>query len=189
MAPTSPRLTIVLTCLLLTGAAAWAASESPYSGQQAREIKALSSAEVQDLLAGKGMGLAKAAELNGYPGPSHALDLAAELGLSAEQVAALTGIHARMADAAKPLGAAIVEAERALDRLFAERRIDRAALDTATAGIAALQGELRAVHLAAHLETRAALGDGQAARYDALRGYAGGGTGKGHHGHGKSHGG
>ena len=118
MAPTSPRLTIVLTCLLLTGAAAWAASESPYSGQQAREIKALSSAEVQDLLAGKGMGLAKAAELNGYPGPAHVLELAAQLHLSREQEAQTQALHARMQAAAKASGTQLVEAEGELDAMF-----------------------------------------------------------------------
>jgi hypothetical protein len=37
-----------------------------YAGQQTRAIKALSSQEEQDIRLGKGMGLAKAAELNGY---------------------------------------------------------------------------------------------------------------------------
>ena len=136
------------------------------------------------------MAIAKAAELNGYPGPMHALEHPAALALDAGQVAALKEIQARMAASAKPLGAAIVDAERALDRLFAERRIDRAALAEATAGIAKLQGELRAVHLAAHLETRAALSEEQVARYNALRGYTGSapaqghGQGHGHHKHG-----
>jgi hypothetical protein len=38
---------------------------------------------------------------------------------------------------------------------------------------ARLEGELRAAHLAAHLETRAILTQHQVARYAALRGYAG----------------
>lgn len=37
-----------------------------YAGQEQREIKSLSAEDVQSLLTGKGMGLAKAAELNGY---------------------------------------------------------------------------------------------------------------------------
>ena len=52
-----------------------------------------------------------------------------------------------------------------------------------TAAIAGLQGRLRAVHLAAHLETRALLSAEQIARYDALRGYAGNATPAGHHHH------
>src|SRR4029079_2796548 len=43
----------------------------PYAGQQARGVKALSDEEVSGYLAGAGMGFAKAAELNGYPGPMH----------------------------------------------------------------------------------------------------------------------
>ena len=52
---------------------------SAYAGQQSREIKALSDQEVKDLQAGAGMGMAKAAELNRYPGPMHALELADQL--------------------------------------------------------------------------------------------------------------
>ena len=182
---------LIAAVVLLAPAVAPAQTPSPYAGQQTREIKALSPEDVDSLLQAKGMGLAKAAELNGYPGPPHVLEHAADLGLSAEQVAAMKDIQARMTAAAKPLGAAIVERERDLDRQFAERRIDRASLAAATAGIAQLQGELRAVHLAAHLETRAALSEEQVSRYNALRGYGGPGNdkGHGHHGHGKQHGG
>jgi hypothetical protein len=49
---------------------ALAQSAQPYSGMQTRPIKALSDQQVADLKAGRGMGLALAAELNGYPGPS-----------------------------------------------------------------------------------------------------------------------
>jgi hypothetical protein len=44
-------------------------AQSPYAGMQTRPIKALSAEQVADLKAGRGMGLAMAAELNGYPGP------------------------------------------------------------------------------------------------------------------------
>ncbi len=64
---------------------AFAQSSAPYAGQQTRAIKALSRSETQDLLDGKGMGLAKAAELNGYPGPMHVLELARRLQLSPVQ--------------------------------------------------------------------------------------------------------
>src|SRR6266540_3233648 len=45
-----------------------AAQTSPYAGQQTREIKSLSAQDIDDLLNARGMALAKAAELNGYPG-------------------------------------------------------------------------------------------------------------------------
>ena len=46
-----------------------ASEASPYAGQEMQELKALSESEVEGLLAGQGMGYAKTAELNGYPGP------------------------------------------------------------------------------------------------------------------------
>ena len=49
------------------------AADMPYAGQQARTIKALSDDDLAALRKGEGMGMAKAAELNGYPGPAHVL--------------------------------------------------------------------------------------------------------------------
>jgi hypothetical protein len=144
---------------------------APYVGQQNREVKALSPEEIRDLAEGRGMGLAKAAELNGYPGPLHVLELAQHLRLTAEQRAATEGLFRRMQADAKRLGGSILDAERELDRRFAEGRIDAAALQTATATVATLQGELRAVHLAAHLEQTAVLTLAQIAEYKKQRGY------------------
>ena len=82
------RLKTALRLLLLIIVPALADAQdhtSPYAGQQARDIKALSPDEIQGYLTGQGMGLAKAAELNGYPGPLHVLELAAELKLTEEQ--------------------------------------------------------------------------------------------------------
>lgn len=87
--------------LLILAISGWVApvsaqSVSPYAGQEAREIKALSRNEIDDLSLGRGMGLAKPAELNRYPGPLHALELASELQLSAEQRSGLKKSEARM---------------------------------------------------------------------------------------------
>ena len=57
----------------------------PYAGMQQRSVKALSEQQIADLRAGKGMGLALAAELNGYPGPIHVLELGDQLNLSSVQ--------------------------------------------------------------------------------------------------------
>jgi hypothetical protein len=62
-----------------------ALAQSPYAGMQTRPIKALSKQQVVDLKAGRGMGLALAAELNGYLGPIHVLS--DKLGLTPEQKA------------------------------------------------------------------------------------------------------
>src|SRR5260221_8240117 len=98
-------------------------AQSPYAGQQSRAIKALSDEEVAALRNGEGMGLAKAAELNGYPGPRHALDLAGELGLSEVQLRQVRAVYDRMSAAAQALGAALVEREATLHRLFAPGEI------------------------------------------------------------------
>jgi Spy/CpxP family protein refolding chaperone len=157
---------------------------SPYAGQQDRAIKALSPEEMRDLAEGRGMGLAKAAELNGFPGPSHVLELAGELHLTANQRAATEALYQRMLTDAKRLGTAILEGERDLDRRFAERRIDPASLRQATTALATLGGELRAVHLVAHLEQVALLTPAQVAEYQKHRGYD---SLPGHGGHGSRH--
>src|SRR5882762_2364055 len=92
---------------------------TPYAGQQERSIKALSADDVAALLKGEGMGMAKAAELNGYPGPTHVLTLAKELALTKSQLQQVTAIYDRMSAAAKPLGVELVDRERVLDQLFA----------------------------------------------------------------------
>lgn len=144
---------------------------SAYVGQETRAIKALSDDDVAGYLAGRGMGLARPAELNGYPGPRHALNAAAELQLSAPQVAALQQIFAAMQAAAIPLGQLVVEKEAELDHRFAHRHIDEEGLARLTTEIARLQGELRAVHLRAHLATARELSPAQLEAYNRLRGY------------------
>jgi Spy/CpxP family protein refolding chaperone len=157
---------------------------NPYAGQQTRPIKALSDEDIVALRNGEGMGMAKAAELNGYPGPMHVLTLAQQLGLTDNQQQQVTAIFQRMSAAAKPLGAELIAHEQTLDQLFAKGEItpDRLAAETAT--IAELQGRLRSVHLGAHLETRAVLNPNQIARYEQLRGYGQPQTPAQHHHHG-----
>lgn len=131
----------------------------------------LTAEQIDQLLAGEGMGLARPAELNHYPGPKHLLELSRELGLSAEQMRQVEAIRASMLAAAKRLGAQIVEAERALDAAFASARINETQLTQLTATIGRLQGELRAAHLQAHLASRRLLRPEQIVRYDELRGH------------------
>lgn len=144
---------------------------TPYADQQARTIKALSDDDVAALRKGEGMGMAKAAELNGYPGPAHVLALAKQLSLSDDQLRRMQLAFDRMSAAAKPLGDEVIAHERMLDQLFAVGRADRASVAAETASIGELQGRLRSVHLAAHLETRTLLTSDQIASYLRLRGY------------------
>ena len=160
------------------------AADMPYAGQQSRPIKALSDDDIAALQNGEGMGMAKAAELNGYPGPKHVLELARQLQLTDEQRRGVQAIFDRMSAAAKPLGGELIAQEQALDQLFAKGDITPDRLAAATAAIAELQGRLRAVHLSAHLETRALLNPDQIARYEQLRGYGALPAPEHHHHHG-----
>lgn len=134
-------------------------------------ISTLTAEQIQQLRAGDGMGLAKAAELNHYPGPKHALELATDLGLSPSQTEWVTAIRDRMLAEATRLGAAIIEKETTLDGAFANHQVTAASMRGLVAELAALQGELRATHLAAHLEMVQVLTPEQVRRYDELRGY------------------
>lgn len=150
-----------------------AMAQQPYAGMDARAIKSLSDQQIADLHAGRGMGLALAAELNGYPGPMHAIELKDKIGLSAEQAAKLQGLFSAMKAEAIPIGATLIEQERALNEDFARRTITAARLETSTQQIGATQATLRAAHLKYHLATVAILTPAQVARYNELRGYGG----------------
>jgi Spy/CpxP family protein refolding chaperone len=119
------------------------------------------------------VGLAKAAELNSYPGPLHVLELARELDLTDTQHARTQSLYATTRARAQFLGIKIIEAERDLDRAFTNGTISMTELRSRLNAIATLQGELRAVHLEAHLAQRSVLTPQQVANYDELRGYHG----------------
>ena len=144
-------------------------AQSPYAGMQARSIKALSEQQIAE--AGRGMGLALPAELNGYPGPAHVLELSDQLGLSAEQKARVQSLFDAMKAEAVPLGERLLEQEAALDQQFASRSITPQRLKTATAAIGGTQGKLQETHLKYHLQTAQILTPDQMQRYSALRGY------------------
>jgi hypothetical protein len=153
------------------GAATQAPPPSPYSGMETRRLKALSDEQIADLEAGRGMGMALAAELNFYPGPSHVLDLTEALGLTNEQGSRTKELLDRMKAETIPIGKRIVLEETELDRLFAEKKITLTSLAEATARIADAQGELRLAHLRYHLEMAELLAPEQIDRYSELRGY------------------
>lgn len=172
--------TLAAAALLGTAAAAAAQhaghhgqGHGSYAGQQTREIKALADGDVAALLDGQGMGYAKAAELNGYPGPMHTLELRDRLGLTAQQAAATEALMREHKARARALGARLVEAERRLDALFAARQAEPRAVEEASRAAALLQAELRAEHLNTHVAQTALLSAEQIQRYARLRGYAG----------------
>lgn len=165
------KRTLAVIAALLASTAAFA--QSPYSGMQIRPIKALSEQQVADLKVGRGMGLALAAELNGYPGPSHVLELADKLDLSADQRTNVQELFTSMKQEALPLGAKLIEQEAELDKQFANRTVTPDSLKSATTAVAATQGALREAHLKYHLSTVAILSHRQMRRYAELRGYGG----------------
>jgi hypothetical protein len=175
-----PRITkAALAALALATLGAQASAQhmhGPYAGLQARHVKTLSDEQLADLTAGRGMGLALAAELNGYPGPIHALDLADALQLTETQRVTIRQQFEAMQAEAIPLGRKLVDAETDLNRQFAERTITPERLKTATASIAEISGELRNIHLKFHLSTAAVLNAEQIRRCAELRGYTGGGA-------------
>ena len=167
-----PRTALLaLVACLLAGSPLADSSPSPYAGQQPRPIKALSEQDIAALLNGEGMGMAKAAELNGYPGPKHVLTLTSELKLTEAQRQQMQVIFDQMSTAARPLGMEIIGHELLLDRLFAEGDVTLDRLAVETTAIGTLEGSLRSVHLAAHLQTRALLNVDQISVYNRLRGY------------------
>lgn len=142
-----------------------------YAGLEAREIKALSPEQTDDLLAGAGMSMALAAELNGWPGPLHVLEFADDLDLSDAQREEVSLLYASMKTEAQALGRKVIDKEKSLDELFAEGEPDEESLQEAVREIARLRGDLRAVHLKYHLRTAPLLSPAQNEMYQQLRGY------------------
>jgi len=134
---------LILVGLALTMSAAFA--EAPYSGLQTRAVKALSEQQMSDLRAGRGMGLALAAELNGYPGPSHLLELADKLDLSAEQRTRVSALFYAMRTESEALGARLIELETSLDQQFAGHTVTPASLKEITAAIASTKPTLNII--------------------------------------------
>lgn len=165
------RLALATLALSVLATPALAQHAQPYAGLQARLVKALSSEQIADLQAGRGMGLALAAELNGYPGPSHVIELADELHLTPAQRERAQALFASMKAETVPLGEAVIAAESDLDRQFAGRTITPASLSAATDMIGVTQGRLRAAHLKYHLAMLEVLTPAQVKRYGELRGY------------------
>lgn len=175
---------MVIAFVVLAGGASAQMHQPPYAGMQTRPIKALSDQQIADLKAGRGMGMALPAELNGYPGPSHLLELADQLNLSIEQRANTQTMFEEMKAEAIPLGERLIGQEAALEGLFASQTVTPDTLRSATAAIGETQARLREAHLKYHLSTVAILQPRQLQRYAELRGYAGGAPGAPSQGHG-----
>ncbi len=180
--------------LLLAGSAVMLAMAEPshhhgdradhtqaYAGQQYRAIASFSSKEIEGYRQGRGMGLARPAELNGYPGPMHVLELAHELGLTAEQRKAVEAIFARMKDAAQAAGARYLEAEGKVDAVFRSGDAKPDQVSALVRQADSARADVRLAHLTAHIETAPLLSSEQRSRYAALRGVSSRETNQDHH--------
>lgn len=177
--PEFPMTRPTLLALLLAVSSAPAVAQhqhapaaSSYAGLESRAVKALSEQQIADLKAGRGMGYALAAELNGYPGPSHVLELGDRLGLNEAQRHRMQELFDAMKAETIPLGERLIAQEAELGRQFSTRTATSASLAATTAAIGATQAALRAAHLTYHLSTVEILTPEQIRRYGELRGYS-----------------
>ena len=170
------KVTILFLILILipmsTFSAADPSHKSKYAGEEKREIKSLSETDIEELKNGKGWGLAKAAELNGVPGPVHLLEMKEEIDLSAKQIRAIEDIYKKMKQEAIPLGLELIELEMELNNQFANRTITDELLRQILQRIAQVHRQLRYVHLSTHLKTPDILKSEQITLYNKLRGYS-----------------
>lgn len=168
---------LLALAMLMLGFAAEArdtqlAQVSNYAGQEKQSIKSLSPEDIAELRRGGGWGLAKAAELNGVPGPAHLLELKDQIPLDEAQVSALVEIFEQMKAQAIQQGERLIALERELESYFQNRSITEAKLRASLEAIAEARKELRYTHLATHLKTPDILSPEQIEKYNALRGYA-----------------
>lgn len=163
--------TLISILMILVPGLLLASDPSPYAGQESRTISSLSAAEIDSLLRGDGMGFAKLAELNSFPGPKHVLDMSEKLGLSASQVADTQSLFEEMQASAIEIGEKIIAAEARLDLAFDRATINQEMLHEQLQAIGNLRAQLRYIHLEAHLRQKQLLSPSQARQYDAIRGY------------------
>jgi hypothetical protein len=170
------KATILFLILVLIPMSSFSAADhshkSKYAGEEKREIKSLSETDIEELKNGKGWGLAKAAELNGVPGPVHLLEMKEEIDLSAQQIQVIEDIYKKMKQEAIPLGLELIELEMELNNHFANRTITDELLRQILQRIAQVHRQLRYVHLSTHLKTPDILKSEQIALYNKLRGYS-----------------
>lgn len=163
--------TITAIAIFVSGPLNAQEDHQPYAGFQDREISSLSATDIEELSKGAGWGLALPAELNGYPGPRHILELADQLDLTQTQKAQIEALFDDMQSRAIAAGADFIAAEATLDDLFRSGAADETTLTAAIDATAQARAKLRFIHLSQHLQTVEILSVDQVAQYNALRGY------------------
>lgn len=151
-------------------------TQSSYVGEETRSVKSLSDADIDGLRSGAGTpfnGMAKPAELNGYPGPRHILDAveANELTITPEQETQIVKLYEEMVNEAIPLGEKIIALETEIDTAFRNGSMTEPSLKKKIDQSAETYANLRFTHLKYHLLTVNILTAGQVSEYNTIRGY------------------
>jgi len=169
------NLNLLMLPLFFTIAATSIFSEdytSKYVDEELRTIKSLSADDIKELRRGGGWGLAKAAELNGVPGPAHILEMEQKIKLTREQKKDIQDIYDKMKVEAQILGEQLIQLEGELNHHFFNRSINPALLEKYIRQIEVVRSNLRIVHLSTHLHTPNILTTEQITLYNKLRGYS-----------------
>jgi len=134
--------------------------------------RSLAPEQVRGLQKGEEMGLARSAELNGYPNPARVLEAArtGKIDLFADQREAIERVRAAAEAKAQDLGRQILAQEASLEAGFRIGRVADAELSQRVQEIAGGLAELRLTHLRAHLLTAALLRPEQIEEYYQFRG-------------------
>ncbi len=174
-----PRSLMVVAAgvLGLTAAAGTGAARAQHAmppavpgGPQAHLLaNACASAFEANVATGRGFGMAFAADKNGYPGPTHVLELRDRLKLTPEQTAKIEALETAMFAESRPKSARLLDAEAKLGRLFASGRADESAIRAAVAEAERARADVRVVHLMTHLKAREILTDEQRRLYEEAR--------------------
>ena len=132
-------------------------------------IASLTAQEYFDLKNGFDMGMARVAEIHGYPSPEEVQKHAKELALTSTQKGQLQKILDAWKFKTREMGGFLIAQETKLNNLFASGKATDGAIIYYTNKIGLYQGELRNAHLQANLKTKNLLTGEQLKKYRRLR--------------------
>jgi Spy/CpxP family protein refolding chaperone len=164
-----PMISVMVVGLLAAGDALAQHGGHHHGGGQGHQAAQACIEQYKQVVGeGRGFGMAFAADQNGYPGPMHVLELKDKLKLTPEQEAKVRELWAAV-KAEVPKSTRLLDAERRLERIFAERSATEPVVRAAVAGVEHARTEVRLVHLLAHVRTRDLLTDEQRRIYHDAR--------------------
>lgn len=140
----------------------------PALAQQAPKPGAMSAPEAIAVMAGEDAGLARLADVHGWPGPRTVLANAEALNLAPDQVRIAENIEAEFEIEAREIALAWLAVEAELDEAFRSGRASKGKVQALTQQSGALRAELRALQLSAHIEMRPNLTRDQLESYSRL---------------------